>query len=150
MSDAKLHDSGRPRSITLRCDSRLENVELLAFAVRGLCGAAGVAERECAHIGLALVEAANNVVRHAYRGEAGHTLEVVFMLEGDQFTLEVADHGTPTPPRPEPNFEFDPADVANLPEGGMGLFIIHSVMDRVEYHSENGRNAFRMTRRIAA
>jgi len=150
MSDARLHDSGAARSVTLRCDSRLENVELLAFAVRGLCAAAGVAARECAHVELALVEAANNVVRHAYRGEAGHVLEVVFTLERDQFTLEVADHGSPMPARPAPNLEFDPSDVAHLPEGGMGLFIIHSVMDRVEYRSENGRNTLSMTRRLAA
>jgi len=150
MSGMHLHDSGAARTITLRCDSRLENVELLAFAVRGLCGAAGVAARECAHIELALVEAANNVVRHAYRGEAGHVLEVVFTLERESFTLEVADHGTPMPVRPAPNLDFDPADIAHLPEGGMGLFIIHSVMDHVDYRSEDGRNALRMTRRLAA
>ena len=49
-----------------------------------------------------------------------------------------------------PVFEFDPTDVANLPEGGMGLHLIHSVMDEVRYHSEGGRNALTMRRRLAA
>jgi anti-sigma regulatory factor (Ser/Thr protein kinase) len=46
--------------------------------------------------------------------------------------------------------DFDPADVEHLPEGGMGLFIIHNVMDRVEYHRHGERNTFSMTRRLAA
>ena len=32
----------------------------------------------------------------------------------------------------------NPGDLANLPEGGMGLFIMHSVMDQVEYSSHDG------------
>jgi anti-sigma regulatory factor (Ser/Thr protein kinase) len=32
----------------------------------------------------------------------------------------------------------------------MGLFIIHSVMDEVEFRRHDGRNAMVMTRRIAA
>ncbi len=138
------------RAVTLRTDSRLANVELVACAVRGLCGAAGMTGRNCARVELALVEAVNNVVRHSYHGRPGGLVEVVFVAEAGRVSLEVADEGDPMPPRTAPPFDFDPNDLANLPEGGMGLFLIHSVMDSVEYHSRGGRNALVMTRRIAA
>lgn len=139
-----------PRRLTLSCDSRLDHVELLARAVRALCASAQLEPRSCAQVELALVEAANNCVRHAYHLEAGHPLEVTFTLEADHFTLEVTDSGTPMPPRGTPVLDFDPHDIENLPTGGMGLFLIHSVMDQVEYRSVDGRNTLAMTKRLAA
>lgn len=142
-------DSDAPRAFTFSTDSRLGNVELLARAVRGLCGAAGLPGRDCARVELALVEAVNNVVRHAYHGEPGHTVEVTVTVDGGQLALEVADDGTPMPPHGTPVLDFDPTDLANLPEGGMGLYLIHSVMETVEYQSRDGRNVLVMTHRIA-
>jgi serine/threonine-protein kinase RsbW len=141
---------GRARTVSLRIDSRLDHVELLSRAVRALCATSGVPARECAQVELALVEAVNNVIRHAYKLEAGHPVEVVFTVEAETFTIDVVDEGSSMPERPEPALDFDPADIANLPEGGMGLFIIHSVMDRVEYATRDGRNTFTMARRLAA
>lgn len=139
-----------PRRVTLSCDSRLDHVELLARAVRALCAASKLDSRHCAQVELALVEAANNCVRHAYHLEAGHPLEVAFTLEADRFTLEVTDRGTPMPPHGTPVLDFDPSDIENLPTGGMGLFLIHNVMDQVEYTSLDGRNTLAMTKRLAA
>jgi serine/threonine-protein kinase RsbW len=48
--------------------------------------------------------------------------------------------------RQKPRLDYCPKDVAGLPEGGMGLYIMHQVMDRVEYASEGGRNVLTLTR----
>jgi serine/threonine-protein kinase RsbW len=143
-------NEGGVRVVRLAIESRLDHVELLGRAVRALCATAGVPARECGQVELALVEAVNNVIRHAYRGEAGHPVRVEFTLRDGQFTIEIEDEGRPMAKRPSPALDFDPGDVANLPEGGMGLFIIHSVMDHVEFHRRDGRNAMGMTRRLAA
>jgi len=143
-------DGTAARTVSLRVESRLDHVELLGRAVRALCATSGVPARECAQVELALVEAVNNVIRHAYKLEPGHPVEVVFTVAADSFTIEVIDEGRPRPERPAPTLDFDPTDIAHLPEGGMGLFIIHSVMDRVEYDSRDGRNTFTMARRLAA
>jgi serine/threonine-protein kinase RsbW len=150
MNGAHPLGEGATRVVRLEIDSRLDHVELLGRAVRALCATSGVPARTCAHIELALDEAVNNVIRHAYKGEPGHRVEVVYTLADGRFTIDVIDEGTPMPERPTPTFDFDPTDVANLPEGGMGLFIIHSVMDHVEYASRDGRNALTMSRRLAA
>ena len=139
-----------PRRVTLRTDSRLENTALVVGAVRAMCSAAGLDARGSAQVELAVAEAVNNAVRHAYHGQPGHVVEVAFALEAGQISIEVADRGTPMVPAGRPLFEFDPADLARLPVGGMGLFIIHSLMDELDYDSRDGRNALRMTRRLAA
>jgi serine/threonine-protein kinase RsbW len=143
-------NEGAARIVRLEIDSRLDHVELLGRAVRALCSTAGVPARECAQVELALVEAVNNVIRHAYRGEAGHPVRVGFTLLDGRFSIEIEDEGLPMPRRSSPALDFDPGDVANLPEGGMGLFIIHSVMDHVEFRRHEGRNSMVMSRRLAA
>ena len=147
---ARPHGGVPARTITLQSDSRLENVELLARAVRGLCAAAGMDGRDCAQVELAVAEAVNTVIRHAYGPRAGHPVEVAFTLDGPSITLEIADEGEPMPGGRSPLLDFDPDDLARLPEGGMGLFLIHSVMDAVEYRSHAGRNLMVLTKRIAA
>jgi serine/threonine-protein kinase RsbW len=142
--------AGDVRVVTLRMESRLDHVELVACAVRALCATAGLPGRECARVELAVGEALNNVIRHAYHGEAGHPIEVRFAQESGQFTIEVADEGEPMPPGRPVVLDFDPADIAHLPEGGMGLFLIHSVMDHVEYRRVGDRNALSMRHRLAA
>ena len=141
---------GDVRVVTLRIDSRLDLVGLATRAVRALCATSGLPARECAHVELAVDEALNNVIRHAYRGRAGHPVDITFTLERERFTIEIADEGEPMPERGPAALEFDPLDVRNLPEGGMGLHIIHSVMDQVEFRRFGGRNALTMSRRLAA
>src|SRR5262249_15509961 len=138
------------RAVVLRIDSRLENVEPVGRAVRAMCIGAGLPVRESGHVELALVEAVNNVIRHAYAGEPGHLGEIALTLGAEAFTLEISDDGRPMPRRAAPKLDFDPSDVAALPEGGMGLYLIHSVMDHVEFRRDGGRNRFVMRRRLAA
>ena len=139
-----------PRRLELRIDSRLSDVQLAARAVHGLCREAGCSERDARRVELATVEALNNVIRHAYRSEPGHPVVLLFVHQGAEIHLELSDAGSPMRGPLEPRFEFDPADTANLPEGGMGLHLIHSVMDRVEYRTASGRNTLSMTKRLAA
>jgi len=42
--------------------------------------------------------------------------------------------------------DFDPRDVRALPEGGMGLYIVRSVMDEVTYQSHAGVNTVGMAK----
>ncbi len=140
----------QPRRIELRFDSRLDQVQFAARALKALCIEAGLEPRASALVELALVEAINNVIRHAYRLEPGHLVVVTFVHQGDELHVEVCDAGAPHRVPQRPRFEFDPSDTANLPEGGMGLHLIHSIMDHVEYRSAAGRNTLAMTKRLAA
>jgi len=138
------------RAVSLRIDSRLELVELVTASVRAMCVTAGLPERAGAQVALAVDEALNNVIRHAYRGEAGHPVDVAFTLEPGRFTVEIGDDGGAMPSGGSSTLDFDPDDLAGLPEGGMGLHIIRGVMDEVAYRRVGGRNTLRLSRRLAA
>jgi serine/threonine-protein kinase RsbW len=67
--------------------------------------------------------------------------------------IEIIDHAPPMPAQvldntSEDAFTFDETDIANIPEGGMGLALIRMNMDEVEYHSSEAENRLRMVKRI--
>jgi serine/threonine-protein kinase RsbW len=45
-------------------------------------------------------------------------------------------------------FSFDETDIAEIPEGGMGLALIRMNMDEVQYVSNETENRLRMVKRI--
>lgn len=87
----------------------------------------------------ALNEAFNNVVLHAYRGVQGGRLDLAIATSEGEIEIQMSDRGRSFDPgrvaRLATVTAEDPAsiDVAELPESGMGLFIIRSFMDDVSY-----------------
>jgi len=139
-----------PHAITLTIDSRLENVALLGVATRGVARQLGFSEDEAVNVELCVVEAASNCVRHAYRGEAGHPVRVRLTAGPDRLEIAVEDEGRPIPEekRQPRRIEFDPSDVESIPEGGRGIFLLHALMDKVEFGREGARNLLRMTKAL--
>ena len=76
----------------------------------------------------AVGEAFNNIAIHAYRGSAVGTVQLEFELHTDGVTIRLLDDG----------FSFEPGekhipDLSTLPESRMGLYIMSSCMDEVDY-----------------
>lgn len=123
----------RTRSVTVRLESRLENTSLLGVAIRGICDYISLDSITAYHVELCAVEAVTNVVRHAYNGEPGRIVDVAVTVAPEGLTLEIADTGKPMDPT-EINFpHFEPSETHTVPEGGMGLSLISSLMDEVTY-----------------
>lgn len=129
--------------ILLRVPGTLEYRSLALRCVSEACKIAQADEWEAAaleaHAVSALGEAFNNVAIHAYAERAGDvTVEISWNRE--EMVIQLTDHG----------LSFDPEgvelpDLDSLPEGGMGLFIIRSFMDEVEYQA-GPPNVLRMTK----
>jgi serine/threonine-protein kinase RsbW len=75
-------------------------------------------------------EAFNNAVLHAYAGVAEGMVEVSLTIDPERAELRVADHGRSFDPR-----QVAAPDLDTLPEGGMGLYIMRSFMNEVEYEA---------------
>jgi serine/threonine-protein kinase RsbW len=135
-------------SIKLLVGSRLANVRLLGLAVHAFCTYLHFGETEAYQVQLALVEAVTNVIRHAYDGQPGQEVEVTVTLRPQCLSFQVKDTGVPLPVLKPPALDFDPRDVQHLPEGGMGLVIVHRVMDRVEYRRVGETNILTMDKNI--
>jgi len=136
------------RTVTIRIESNLEDVALVGAVARMLASRLSLAEADIGDIELAVSEAVNNAILHAYRDEPGHLVEIKFTQQEDELTIDVCDQGRPMTNFEPTAFGYDSADPLRLPERGMGLFIIGEIMDEAVYRSSRAKNVLTMTRRI--
>ncbi|WP_165477742.1 ATP-binding protein [Desulfobacter hydrogenophilus] len=126
--------------IRLIIDSRLENVSLVGSAVRGIANTLCIDSTTSYQLELCVVEAVNNDIKHAYHCQAGHSVEIDVLLYPDRLAFKIYDKGESMSPAKVAPFSFDPSKVETLPEGGMGVYILHALMDEVHYKTINGQN----------
>jgi anti-sigma regulatory factor (Ser/Thr protein kinase) len=112
--------------------------------VRGGALAAGVAENEFGKLDLILEEILVNVARYAYSPESG-AVEVAYTPVGPhQLRVEIADFGRVFNP-----LQADPPDLsrglAERPIGGLGVFLVRSMVDSIAYRREGDRNVLSFT-----
>jgi serine/threonine-protein kinase RsbW len=146
LTQASLNGKGS----TLRLKAILENVPVAIDCVSRLAERAGFDKSALYEIQLAVDEVCANVVQHAYEGSEPGDMEISCLLEDQTLTIRVRDWG----------WGFDPNGVevpdieAPLEErtlGGLGLFIIRSVMDRVKFTFDPDLgNELTMSKRLEA
>ena len=101
--------------------------------------AAGVAEDELGKLDLVLEEILINVARYAYTPETG-AVEVAYAEAGpSKLLVEIADFGRIFNP-----LAADPPDLsrglADRQIGGLGVFLVRSMVDSIDYRREADRN----------
>ncbi|MEQ1738634.1 MAG: ATP-binding protein [Methyloglobulus sp.] len=135
--------------VSLTIDSRPENVPLVCTCAKGMVDGFFSVDK-LAEIEQALAEAVNNCIEHAYSGSEDYQILIKYTLSDDRLFIEITDEGKPFDPEHLNNlksdFDYDPFDIDNLPEGGFGLKVIKSCMDEVNYHREDGKNHWRLTK----
>jgi anti-sigma regulatory factor (Ser/Thr protein kinase) len=104
------------------------------------CAAEGLAEDVTFKLTLALEEAVVNVISHAFEGlPPPHSIAVRIDVSAGSVMAEIVDNGRPfdstSAPDPDLSLALEDRD-----PGGLGIHLIHSVMDRVHYRRSNGNN----------
>jgi serine/threonine-protein kinase RsbW len=132
--------------IRLTIESRAENVSLIGGAVRGIADMLSFDTISSYHLELCVVEAVTNVAKHAYHSEAGHLVEVDILIYRDRLTVKICDSGDRMDLTKIEPLAFDPSEKASLPERGMGVFILKSIMDEISYDIVGGRNILTLTK----
>ncbi len=136
------------KTITFLVDSKLKNVSLAGVAVRGICSYLSLGDVDAYYLELCVVEAVNNAIKHAYDNEEGHVVEVDITYSSEEIVLDISDRGKSMSLYDATLPDYDPEDLKALPEHGLGLYIINTVMDKVTYTSEGDRNTLRMTKKL--
>lgn len=130
-------------------DASLENVAQVGHAVNSFCQQHGLQQSDGDIVELCAVEAINNAIKHAYLEHPKGQVEITISLVNDQIELSVSDRGESMKTVLAPHLDFDPENIEALPEGGMGLLIIHGLMDHVTYVARDGRNTLTMYKRLS-
>ena len=136
------------KEIDFIIDSRFENVCLIGMAIRELCSLVPLKSAEAFKIELGVVEAVNNTIEHSYINKSRSKILVRFSLTQEMLIVEIQDRGKTMDFRGPPSLNFDPEKRESLPEGGVGRFIIHQIMDEVNYQTKDRKNILTLIKHI--
>lgn len=124
--------------------SDVREIEPIVEEVTRECRELALSARQCAlNVPVALTEALSNAILRGNRGIRDKHVRVRAVVSDHALVLEVADEGT--------GFDLDactidPTRPGNLErEDGRGLFLMRSLMDRVERYEADARNVVRLT-----
>ena len=133
-------------SITLLVSARLDNLALLGAASRAVAREHLASEESVGLVELATVETCSNLIRHGHSDEPHHAFTVDLIADTDRLRIVIRDEG--------PAFSFDPrpmppvdGELANLPERGFGIALVHASLDAVEHHREGPVNVITLIKR---
>ena len=125
------------KSSQLKVKSRTENLSEIRDFVSGNARAADIPEVTVENIILAVDEACTNIIKHAYNLSPEGEIIIKIDYDEEKFMVTIIDYGK----------SFEPARVP-LPDlqkyyrehrvGGLGMYLMKSLMDDVEYISVPG------------
>jgi serine/threonine-protein kinase RsbW len=124
-----------------------DNVVPVIKEIREFLLANNVAEKTSSESEICLLEALNNTIKHGYEGQSGNKIIVEVAVDINQIEFRLIDYGRSRENIKKPKLEFDPDDIQNLPESGMGLYIIDTLMDETFYSSYGKENIFTMIKK---
>ena len=88
-----------------------------------------------------------NIISYAYDDAAEHQIGIRVALDGDSVCLRVEDDGRAFNPLDVPSPDLG-LDFAERPVGGLGVHIVRSLMDTLEYRREDDRNILIMRKTL--
>ena len=136
------------KTFTLQIPSSTENLALIREFVTTVGAQAGLSENEIAKLELAVDEACANVIEHAYGHDASKEVTVNASFDGDAIIFKIIDSGKGFDPTQIKQEELETL-IAKRKDGGLGMRLIKTLMDEVQYEIVPGqKNELRMTKRI--
>jgi serine/threonine-protein kinase RsbW len=143
-SDERARDTHVRVAFDRLIPSDVREIEPIVEQVTRECRVLALPARQCAlNVPVALTEALSNAILRGNRGARDKQVRVRAVVSDTALVLEVADEGT--------GFDLDactidPTSPGNLErEDGRGLFLMRSLMDRVERYGDNAHNVVRLT-----
>lgn len=127
--------------IEMKIPAKAEYIGVIRLTVSGLASRVGFSYDDIEDLKVAVSEAATNAVNHAYSdGEEGE-VALAFSIYEDRLEIVVADNGKSFDAE-EARLRLGPYDgskpIATLTEGGLGLFLIDTLMDEVQISNSAG------------
>lgn len=112
--------------------ARFDQLDAIREFINNATSEAGMDEPGRCAVEMAVDEACSNIVEHAYEGVENGEIECKCKTDEKVFSIILRDHGAPFDMKAVPL-----PDIANALEerkvGGLGVFLIHELMDDVKY-----------------
>lgn len=107
----------------------------------------GLSDDDVMSINLVLDELVTNIMDYGYDDAGRHEIRVTMAMEHGTLTIEIEDDARAFDPLAAPPPDLD-LPLEERPIGGLGIHIVRSVMNTVEYQRREGHNILTMRKTI--
>lgn len=136
------------RKLALKVEPRAEALDTITAAVEEFGGAEKWPPQLVFRVNLVLEELGLNIINHG-RTDDLHEIEITLTSEAGSLTIEIVDNGLPFDPledAPSPDLDSGVADRA---VGGLGVYLVRTMMDEMHYRRDGGRNYLTLVKELA-
>lgn len=95
------------------------------------------------HLNLVLTEATANAIKHAKDNDPKDSVKITISIEKNELYIRVYDHGQ--------GFDLEKVPIPDLDhpkEGGMGIYLIRTLMDSVNYTRQDNCNVLEIIKHL--
>jgi anti-sigma regulatory factor (Ser/Thr protein kinase) len=124
--------------------ARLDNLETMLDFIEQSVKEVGFDAKKSNEVRLASEEVLVNVINYAYPDKQGN-IEIACTADDKRLLLEIVDWGIPFNPLLllEPDIK-SPMEKRKI--GGLGIYMVRSIMDRVDYRRDEDKNILTLTK----
>ncbi|CAM4323587.1 anti-sigma B factor RsbW [Paenibacillus alkaliterrae] len=126
--------------ISLTVPAKAEYVDMVRLTLFGFANKLGFSYEEIEDMKVAVTEACTNVVLYAYSNQQPGSIAIRFEVGEEGLSIHIKDEGS--------SFKYEHSDhehaslhdkeLSEVTAGGLGIFMMHALMDRVEVLTERG------------
>ena len=98
-------------------------------------------------LNLALEEAVTNVIMYAYPKGTDGLVDIEAIIREHSLSFVISDSGQAFDPTAQPDADVSQS-IENRQVGGLGIYLVRSIMDNVSYERNGGKNILSMTKNI--
>ena len=118
--------------------SKTNNLSEIRDFVYAAASDAGISADVIENIILAVDEACTNIIKHAYKSFPEGEIIIKIKYSDKKFTIVIIDHGAPFKPETIPDPDLQKYYLQHR-IGGLGMYLMKSLMDEVKYVSVPGK-----------
>lgn len=147
------HCASKGLGLTGRLDMSLANdvqeVGRVIDTLEEFGAAEGIPAEQCLRFGLALDELITNIISYGLEGRSDGVITLSIKHAEGVLSAELADNGPAFDPLAA-EIEAPSGDIAERRIGGLGLTLVKSLMDRLDYRRDGGFNRLNMEMKLKA
>lgn len=126
----------------------LQELAGVAAKVDAFCEARDIPPEIAYAVNLSIDEILTNTITYGYDDDESHRIEIALRLEADSLVVVIADDSAPFDLSETPEADVE-ATLEDRDVGGLGLFLVHQMMDQVEYERVESRNIVTLTKNMS-
>ncbi len=120
----------------------------VAARIDEFCEARGIGPMTANAVNVSIDEILTNTIDYGYDDEGPHRIGIAVSRQADALVVEIDDDSRAFDPSgPPPDVDLD-VSLEERAVGGLGLFLVHELMDSVNYRRDEGRNVVTLTKSL--